>query len=66
MGGRADWSGAQIAAAMDAGWVVINPLIYAEVSVSYQAIEELEELLPASDYERERLPGFAAGSVVYH
>jgi predicted nucleic acid-binding protein len=60
----ADWSAAQIAAAMDAGRVVINPLIYAEVSVGYQSIEELEELLPAGDYEREPLPyvaGFAAG-----
>ena len=60
----ADWSAGQIAAAVDAGRVVINPLIYAEVSVGYQTIEELDELLPASDYEREPLPylaGFAAG-----
>ena len=49
---------------MDAGRVVINPLIYAEVSVGYQTVEELEELLPAADYQREPLPylaGFAAG-----
>ena len=60
----ADWSAGQIAAAVDAGRVVINPLIYAEVSVGYQTLEELDELLPASDYEREPLPylaGFAAG-----
>jgi predicted nucleic acid-binding protein len=60
----ADWSAAQIAAAMDAGRVVINPLIYAEVSVGFQSVEEQEELLPASDYERQPLPyvaGFAAG-----
>lgn len=60
----ADWSAEQITAAMDTGRVVINPLIYAEVSVGYETIEELEELLPASDYEREPLPylaGFAAG-----
>jgi predicted nucleic acid-binding protein len=60
----ADWSAREIAAAMDAGRVVINPLIYAEVSVGYQTVEELEELLPATDYERESLPylaGFAAG-----
>jgi predicted nucleic acid-binding protein len=60
----ADWSAGQIATAMDTGRVVINPLIYAEVSVGYETIEELEELLPASDYEREPLPysaGFAAG-----
>ena len=59
----ADWSAEQIAAAMDTGRVVINPLVYAEVSVGYETVEELEELLPASDYEREPLPyvaGFAA------
>ncbi len=60
----ADWSAGQIAAAMDSGRVVINPLIFAEVSVGYETVEELDELLPASDYEREPLPftaGFAAG-----
>jgi predicted nucleic acid-binding protein len=60
----ADWSAEQIAAAMDTGRVVINPLIYAEVSVGYETVEELDELLPGSDYEREPLPyvaGFAAG-----
>jgi predicted nucleic acid-binding protein len=60
----ADWSAAQIATAIDEGRAVINPLIYAEVSVGYQTIEELEELLPGDAYEREPLPylaGFAAG-----
>jgi predicted nucleic acid-binding protein len=60
----ADWSADQIATVMDTGRVVINPLIYAEVSVGYDTLEELDELLPASDYEREPLPfvaGFAAG-----
>jgi predicted nucleic acid-binding protein len=60
----ADWSAEQIAVAMDAGRVVINPLIYAEVSVGYETVEELDELLPAGDYVREPLPyvaGFAAG-----
>lgn len=60
----ADWSAAQIAAAVDRGRAVINPLIYAEVSVGYETVEELDELLPAGGYEREPLPylaGFAAG-----
>lgn len=60
----ADWSAEQIAAAIDEGRVVINPVIYAEVSVGYQTIEALDELLPSADYEREPLPypaGFAAG-----
>jgi predicted nucleic acid-binding protein len=60
----ADWSAAQIAAAVDRGRAVINPLIYAEVSAGYETVEELDELLPADGYEREPLPylaGFAAG-----
>lgn len=60
----ADWSAARIATAVDEGRAVINPLIYAEVSVGYQTVEELEDLLPADAYEREPLPylaGFAAG-----
>jgi predicted nucleic acid-binding protein len=60
----ADWSAARIAAAVDEGRAVINPLIYAEVSVGYQTVEELADLLPADAYEREPLPylaGFAAG-----
>jgi len=60
----ADWSASRIAEALDAGRVVINPLIYAEVSVGYRSAEALDDLLPASDYEREPLPyraGFAAG-----
>jgi predicted nucleic acid-binding protein len=63
----ADWSAQEIAAAVDVGRVVINPLIYAEISVGYQTVEELEELLPAADYTREPLPylaGFAAGKAL--
>lgn len=60
----AQWSADRIAEAIDTGRVVINPLIFAEVSVGYQTVEELDELLPADIYEREHLPyraGFAAG-----
>jgi predicted nucleic acid-binding protein len=60
----ADWSAGRIAEALDAGRVVINPLIFAEVSVGYSSVEELDDLLPAGDYQREPLPyraGFAAG-----
>jgi len=60
----ADWSAVRIAAAIDEGRAVINPIIYAEVSVGYETVEELDELLQAADYEREPLPclaGFAAG-----
>ncbi len=60
----AGWSGKQLALAMDTGRVLINPLIYAEVSVGFATVEELDDLLPSGDFEREPLPyvaGFAAG-----
>jgi hypothetical protein len=38
----------------------INPLIYAEVSVSFSPIEDLEAALPAEDFRRAQLPWEAA------
>jgi predicted nucleic acid-binding protein len=58
------WSAESLAAARDAGTLVINPIVYAEVSVRFAAIEELDEALPAADFLREELPyaaGFLAG-----
>lgn len=58
------WSAAALAAARDSGTLVINPIIYAEVSVRFARIEELDEALPAGDLLREALPypaGFLAG-----
>jgi predicted nucleic acid-binding protein len=46
--------------------LVINPIIYAEVSVRYSRIEDLEEALPKSMLDRETLPyeaAFLAGKV---
>ncbi|WP_197699249.1 type II toxin-antitoxin system VapC family toxin [Micromonospora chokoriensis] len=60
----AEWSGAALAEARDAGNLVINPIVYAEVSVRFDRIEELDEALPAGDFLREELPylaGFLAG-----
>ncbi|WP_324198945.1 type II toxin-antitoxin system VapC family toxin [Nocardia amamiensis] len=60
----AEWSAQQITEALDSGRVVINPIIYAEVSVGYDAVEELDYLLPSDEFEREALPfraGFLAG-----
>jgi predicted nucleic acid-binding protein len=44
--------------------LVINPIIYAEVSVSFERIEDLEEVLPPDYFRRDQLPweaGFLAG-----
>ncbi len=60
----AAWSAEALARARDRGRVVINPIIYAEVSVGYDTIETLDEALPPGDIEREHLPypaGFLAG-----
>lgn len=55
----ADWSAAHLARAFDEGQVVINPIIYAELSVGFDRIESLDEALP-DRIEREDLPWDAA------
>jgi predicted nucleic acid-binding protein len=60
----AQWSDGALAGAFDTGRVVINPVVYAEVSVGYDTIEALDDALPVDDYHREPLPyeaGFLAG-----
>lgn len=58
--GWADWSADQLAQAGQGARLVINPIIYAELSVSHQRIETLDSLLPASLFARESLPWPAA------
>jgi predicted nucleic acid-binding protein len=58
-----DWSSTAVADARDQGELVINPLIYAEVSAGFERIEEVDAALPATDFRREPLPyeaGFLA------
>jgi predicted nucleic acid-binding protein len=59
-----DWSARALAQAAEYATLIINPIIYAEVSIGYSTIEALEAVLPASLYQREPLPweaGFLAG-----
>ncbi len=59
-----EWSSAALARALDSGPVVMNPIIYAEVSVGFDRLEDLDAALPASQFRREPLPwtaGFLAG-----
>jgi len=53
-------SAAALAAAADEAPLVINPLIYAEVSIGFQRIEDVEDALPPRLYRREQLPYEAA------
>lgn len=53
------WSAERLAAAFDAGPVAINPLIFAELSVGFDRIEDLDAALPDA-IDREDLPWEAA------
>lgn len=55
----AAWSESRLAEAFDAGPVVINPIVYAEISVAFERIETLEDALPVQ-LGREALPWEAA------
>lgn len=58
------WSSAALQDAAEASRLVINPLIYAEVSVAFSTVEDLEEVLPRERFRRHPLPyeaGFLAG-----
>jgi predicted nucleic acid-binding protein len=46
--------------AADTARLVINPVIYAEISIRYQRIEDLDEALPKDILEREAIPFEAA------
>jgi predicted nucleic acid-binding protein len=58
-----DWSAAMLTDAANRGRVYINPIIYAEVSVRYDRIEDLDAALPRDYFVRAALPweaGFLA------
>lgn len=58
------WSGDALARAADGGALAINPIIYAEVSIGFDRIESLDEVLLPTAFHRLPLPweaGFLAG-----
>jgi len=58
-----DWSAAMLAAAANRGPLYINPVIFAEISVRYDRIEDVEAALPEDYFVRAPLPwdaGFLA------
>jgi predicted nucleic acid-binding protein len=54
------WSAEALETAADDSVLVINPIIYAEVSVAYKRIEDVELALPPGTFRREPLPYEAA------
>ncbi|MCY7417789.1 MAG: type II toxin-antitoxin system VapC family toxin [Chloroflexi bacterium] len=59
-----DWSSDTLGRLGRSSVLVMNPIIYAEISVSFTSIEDLDSALPATLIERAPLPyqaGFLAG-----
>lgn len=60
------WSAQALERAADRHRLVINPVIYAEVSIRYSRIEDLDAALPKTMLDREAIPyeaAFLAGKV---
>lgn len=55
-----EWSSKAITAAAEEGFLVINPVIYAEISIGFEQIEELEALLPDDYFQLHDIPREAA------
>jgi predicted nucleic acid-binding protein len=55
-----EWSKKTLAACADDSHIVINPIIYAEISINFTNIEELDHLIEEAQFKREDLPWEAA------
>lgn len=55
-----DWSTSALTVAAESGPLWINPIVYAEVSVRFSRIEDLETALPSDEFRRRQLPWAAA------
>jgi len=61
-----EWSAAALEKAADEGPLVINAVVYAEISVRFERIEELESVLASSGFDNRSIPreaAFLAGKV---
>jgi predicted nucleic acid-binding protein len=58
------WSSETLARCAEASILLINPIIYAEVSIGFERIEDLDAAVPDGFFRRKHLPweaGFLAG-----
>jgi hypothetical protein len=55
-----DWSSEALQSAANESPLIINAIIYAEVSIGFQLIEDLEIAIPANLYRRDPIPFEAA------
>ena len=54
------WSSDHLASLAERHTLVVNPIIYAEVSVGFSRIEDVDDALPPESFRREPLPWEAA------
>lgn len=54
------WSAANLAICADRGALIINPIIYAEVSIAFEQADEVDASLPIAFFRRDPLPWQAA------
>lgn len=54
------WSAAKLAECAESSTLCINPIIYSEVSVGFNQIEDLEDALPENTFARLHIPYEAA------
>jgi predicted nucleic acid-binding protein len=55
-----EWSASMLSLSGKQGRLVINPIVYAEVSCAYQTIEELDDAVPPEYFTREPIPWAAS------
>ena len=55
-----DWSADALERCAESGRLVLNPIVYAEVSIGFTRIEDVEDALPHEYFTREALPWEAA------
>ncbi len=55
-----EWSSEHLAKCSEQAGLAINPIIYTEISIGFNRIEELEEAIPAELFQRLSLPWEAA------
>lgn len=59
-----EWSAAQIEKLAEHHTLIVNPIVYSEVSIGFDRIEDLDAALPPEFFRRDPLPweaGFLAG-----
>lgn len=55
-----EWSASALERQAERSVLVINPVVYAEVSIRFQRIEDLDDALPTTTFRRDALPWEAA------